>query len=123
MGSMRHAVGEFERARRMLTRAISLNPLCPDWYLWLLGETYFCEDDYQQAIETLTKMQDLSEAHRLLAATYAHLGKMDEARHHAAQLMKVHPNFSIDHWSKVPADKDREPAERLIDGLRKAGLR
>jgi adenylate cyclase len=68
-------------------------------------------------------MRDLSEAHRMLAASYAHLGKMDEARHHAAQLMNVHPNFSIDHWSTVPPYKDQEPVERLVDGLRKAGLR
>jgi hypothetical protein len=69
------------------------------------------------------KMRDLSEAHRLLTASYAYLGKMDDARHHAAQLMKAHPNFSIDHWRKVPPLKDQDEVERLIDGLRKAGLR
>ena len=68
-------------------------------------------------------MRDLSEAHRLLAASYAHLGKMDEARHHTAQLAKAHPNFSIDQWRKVPPFKDQGKVERLIDGLRKAGLR
>jgi adenylate cyclase len=48
---------------------------------------------------------------------------MDEARYHAAQLMKAHPNFSIDHWRKVPPFKDQKEVERLVDGLRKAGLR
>jgi hypothetical protein len=37
-------------------------------------------------------------------ASYAHLGKLEETRQHAVQLMKVHPNFSI-------------------DGMRKAGLK
>ena len=68
-------------------------------------------------------MRDLSEAHRILAASYAHLGIMNGARHHAAQLMKAHPNFSIDHWSTVPPYKDQEPVERLVDGLRRVGLR
>jgi adenylate cyclase len=123
MGDALTNVGQLDRARQVLTRAMSLNPFCPDWYLWNLGELHFSEGDYQQTIDTLRKMRDLSEAHRMLAASYAHLGKMDEARHHAAQLMKVHPNFSIDHWCKVPPYKDQEPVEHLIDGMRKAGLR
>jgi adenylate cyclase len=48
---------------------------------------------------------------------------MERARHHAAQLMAVHPNFSIDHWREVPPFKDPEPLERLIEGLRNAGLK
>jgi adenylate cyclase len=123
MGDALTNVGQLDRARQLLTRAISLNPFCPDWYLWNLGDRHFSEGDYQQTIDTLKKMRELSEAHRMLAASYAHLGKMDEARHHAAQLMNVHPNFSIDHWSTVPPYKDQEPVERLVDGLRKAGLR
>jgi adenylate cyclase len=48
---------------------------------------------------------------------------MEEAHHHAAQLMKVHPNFSVGHWREVPPFKDQEPLERLIEGMRKAGLK
>jgi adenylate cyclase len=59
----------------------------------------------------------------MLASGYAHLGRMEEARHHAAQVMKVHPNFSIDHWREVPPFKDQQPLELLIDGMRQAGLR
>jgi adenylate cyclase len=123
MGNALTCLGELDRAKQLLTRAMSLNPFCPDWYLWHLGDLHSCEGDYQLAIDTLRKMRDQSEAHRLLASSYAHLGKMDEARHHAAQLMKVHPNFSIDHWSTVVPDKDQDAVERLIDGLRKAGLK
>jgi adenylate cyclase len=123
MGDALTSVGQPARARQLLTRAMYLNPFCPDWYLWHLGETYFCEGNYQQAIDTLKRMRDLSEAHRLLTSSYAHLGRMEEARQHAVQLMKAHPNFSIDHWRKVPPFTDQEPRERLIDGMRKAGLR
>jgi tetratricopeptide (TPR) repeat protein len=122
MGDALTNVGDTCRAKQSLTRAMRLNPLYPDWYLWHLGDVHFCEGDYPQAIDTLKKMRDLSEAHRLLAASCAHLGRMEEACHHAAQLMKVHPNFSIDHWLTVPPFKDPEPLERLIDGMRKAGL-
>jgi adenylate cyclase len=122
MGDALANVGQPARARQFLTRAMYLNPLCPDWYHWFLGDAYFCEGNYERAIDTLRRMRVLSEAHRLLTSSDAHLGKLKEARQHAVQLMKVHPNFSIDHWREV-SPVDDEPLERLIDGMRKAGLR
>jgi TolB-like protein len=116
------SIGQHERAVALLIRAIRLNPLYPDWYLWLLGGAYFNAGNYGRAIATLERMRNTSEAHRLLASSYAHLGVMEEARRHAAQLMLVHPNFSIDHWRKVPPIKDEETLQRLIEGMRKAGL-
>jgi TolB-like protein len=117
------SIGQHERAIHLIARAMRLNPLYPDWYLWLLGGAHFNAGDYQRAIDTLERMQDRSEAHRLLASSYAHLGRMKEAQGHAARLMSVHPNFSIDHWRQVPPLADGEALERLIEGLRKAGLR
>jgi adenylate cyclase len=123
MGDALTSVGQNERAIEALTRAMRLNPLYPDWYLWYLGGVHFHLGDYATAIDTVTGMQDPSEAHRLLAASYAHLCKMEEARHHAALLMKVHPNFSLAHWREVLPFKDQRLLERLIEGMRKAGLR
>ena len=123
MGDALTFVGQHERAIQLLTVAMRLNPLCPDWYLWNLGGVYFNVGDYRSAIDTLEQMSDRSEAHRLLTASYAHLGEMAEARDHAAQLMKVHPNFSISQWRDILPDRDQEPLERLIEGLRKAGLK
>jgi adenylate cyclase len=115
--------GDTERTMELLQRAMRLNPFYPDSYLWVLGETYFDLAEYEQAIGTLHKMRDKSEGHRLLAASYALLGEMDEAKYHAGQVMAVHPNFSIEHWRNVPPDKNPEPLERFIEGLRLAGLR
>jgi TolB-like protein/Flp pilus assembly protein TadD len=123
MGDAFGYAGQFEAAVAALDRAMRLNPLCPDWYVWILGGVYFNVGDYRRTIDALQKMRDLSEARRMLAAAYAHLGRMDEAHHNAAQLMQAHPNFSIDHWRTVPPFKDPDPLERLIDGMRKAGLR
>jgi adenylate cyclase len=114
--------GEPRRAIDLLTRAMRLNPYHPDWYLWHLGDAYFDLGDYERTVLTLRKMRDQSEAHRLLAASYAHLGQAAEARHHAEQILAVHPNFSIAHWRRVSPDRSREPVQRLIEGLLKAGL-
>jgi adenylate cyclase len=123
MGDSLTYCGDADRAVQLLTRAMRLNPYYPDWYLWYLGEAHFHIGDYAATIETLKKMRDQSEAHRLLASSYAHLNQMSEARHHAEQVLRAHPNFSIAHWRTVPPDKDPAQLERFIDGLRIAGLK
>jgi TolB-like protein len=111
------------RAIDLLERAMRLNPLYPDWYLWHLGEAQFHVGEYEKTIETFKRMHNLSEAHRMLAATNALLGRMDHARRHAEKVLAVHPDFSISHWRTVPPYKSPEPLERFFDGLRLAGLK
>lgn len=126
LAEMGHTVscrGETEHAIGLLNRAMRLNPYYPDWYLWHLGEAYFDMSDYEEAIRTLNRMHDKAEAYRLLAASYAHLDQMEEARNVARKVLQTQPGFSIEHWSKVPPDQNPEPRERLIAGLRKAGLK
>jgi adenylate cyclase len=115
--------GQAERAVQLLDRAMRLNPYYPDWYLWYLGDAYFHLGNYGGTIDTVGKMRDQSEAHRLLAASHALLGQMKEARFHAGQVLKVHPNFSIQHWRNVPPYKDLSHLRPFIEGLRKAGLK
>ena len=100
-----------------------LNPYFPGWYLWYLGNAYFTIGDFGETVQTLIKMRDQSEAHRLLTSSYALLGRMGKARHHARQVLAIQPDFSIEHWRKVPPDRDAATLERFIKGLRKAGLK
>ena len=100
-----------------------LNPYHPDWYFWYFGDAHFLSCDYEETVNTLHQMRDQSEAHRLLASSYAHLDLMEEAHFHAQQVLRIHPNFSLEHWCNVPPNKDPRENEIFIDGLRKAGLR
>ena len=125
LGNMADAVtamGQPERAVGLLQRAIRLNPCHPDWYLWHLGDAQFNLGRYEEAIGTLTRMRDPTEAHRLLAATYALLGDLDAARRHAAELRRAHPGFKLADWRQVPPDVDASTLERYFEGLRLAGL-
>ena len=103
-------------------RAIQLNPNCPDWYWWQLGFSYFHLGRYEDALEALERMTAPDQSRRLLAAVYAHLGQLDEARHKAEEFMKLVPNFSIREWAKTEPYTDPSELERYVDGLRKAGL-
>jgi adenylate cyclase len=115
--------GDPQRALQLLERAMRLNPFYPDSYLWNLGEVHFDLGDYEKAIRTLGRMRDLSQAYRLLTASHALLGNVTEAKRHAQQVLATQPGFSLEHWRDIPPDRNPEPRERFLEGLRKAGLK
>ena len=60
---------------------------------------------------------------RMAAATYAQLGKLDDARHEAAEVIRILPNYTIEGTTPARVFKyAADAAEHFIDGLRKAGL-
>jgi Tfp pilus assembly protein PilF len=62
-------------------------------------------------------------AHLWLAATYARLGRMEEARAEVAEVLRIHPDYSIAATTRrIMGFKSAEDAEHFFDGLRKAGL-
>ena len=63
---------------------------------------------------------DVSRA--LLAASYGHLARLDEARAAWQEVLRVNPDFSLEHRRKVLPYKNPEDFESMVDGLRKAGL-
>jgi adenylate cyclase len=71
----------------LLERAMRLNPYHPDWYLWHLADAYSVLRQHEDVIATVQKMRDPSEGRRLLAASYAHLGMLEEARFQARELL------------------------------------
>ena len=123
MGDCLVYVRQPERSVELLERAMRLNPYYPDSYLWYLGDAYFHLQDYQKTIQTLQKMRDDSEGHRLMAASYALLGETDAAGRHAQAVMEAHPNFTIAQWRTVPPNKYPEDTEFFVEALRMAGLK
>jgi adenylate cyclase len=111
-----------QRSIVLLERAMRLNPYHPDWYLWYLADAYNVLRQPEDVIATVQRMRDPSEGRRLLAASYAHLGKLEEAQLQARELLRVHPNFTVSSWAKRPPYHNREGLEYYLDGLRKAGL-
>jgi adenylate cyclase len=116
------SVGEPDRALNFLGRALRLNPYPPDFYFWHFGEALFDLERYDEAITMLSRMRDPTEGQRLLTASYALLGRMDEARRHAEAVRRAHPNFSLVDWQRVPPMAGGGPLQRFFEGLRLAGL-
>jgi adenylate cyclase len=113
-------------AIEVLKKAIRLNPLPPSYYFVKLGRAYRMTEQYEQAIESYKKALNRSPvdvfAHVELAATYALLGREEKAREKAADVLKLHPKFSIERYTKGVPFKEQSETERLAKALRKAGL-
>jgi TolB-like protein/Flp pilus assembly protein TadD len=114
--------GRADEALGHCQRAIRLNPNCPDFYWWNLGFTYFHLGRYGEALQSLDRMTSPDQARRLLAATYAQLGRIDEARSEADEFMNANPRFSIREWARTEPYIDPNELQRYVSGLRTAGL-
>jgi len=51
------------------------------------------------------------------------LGREEEARAAAAEVLRLDPKFSVEYFVKTLPLKNKADTERLIDALRKAGLK
>jgi TolB-like protein/class 3 adenylate cyclase len=89
-----------------------------------LGFAYFVKGDYQKALEYLKQERHEDPVNKLpfLAATYAELGAMDEARAAVAKIRAANPAVSLELIREVWPLRDKADTERLADALRKAGL-
>jgi TolB-like protein len=114
--------GQPQKSIELLERAMRLNPFYPDWYLWYLADAYCTMGRPTNVIATVQRMQNPDEGRRMLAASFAELGMMDEARTEAKKVMRLHPEFSISRWRQRPPYRDKAILEHYLEGLRKAGL-
>ena len=119
--------GEPERAIKAVEAHMRLDPFylptAPSW----LGLSYYLLKQYSKALsalrESATRAPNLRGAHVLLAAAYAQLGQLEEARAEAAEVLRLEPQYTIEGTQK-PLFGFRLAAhtDHLSDGLRKAGL-
>ena len=118
-------VGRSEESIPLFKKAMRLNPhYRPGWDTFL-GSGYYYTKRYNEAVEVIVRKRKLNISdHRLLAASYAQLGRLDKARVHIKEVLKINPQYSL---SKVRAYsqklfKNETDREHYIKGLRKAGL-
>ena len=108
-------------------KAMRLNPMYPTEYLWNLGHAYYLMGRIEEAVETLNRARDRSPEYipviAYLAASYAELGRMEEARTQAAQFIRLSPRTSIDAWRHRLPYKDKKVLDRLYSSWRKAGMK
>jgi adenylate cyclase len=124
-------VGRGEEAVAAVKKSRELNPmyLYGEYpvYLDFMSHACFTAGLYEESISNMMKAIELfgSSVSRdpFLIASYSMLGRMDEAKEHIQQLLKINPTFSLSSWNLGRLYKRSEDSERLYEALRKAGLK
>ena len=114
----------------LFKKAMDLNPLdqkFQSWCLHGLARAYLDMGQHEESISILKKAllirPNVWAFHMDLAANYSLLGREEEARAAAAELLRIQPKFSLKHFEKRDLHRNQADRERKITALRKAGLK
>jgi adenylate cyclase len=93
----------------------------------MLASSYVQLGRYEEAIKeykkALHRAPDSAMPHVGLAATYSLMGREREAQDEAAEVLRIDPKFSLEHFAKSLLYKNQADLDRRIGALRKAGLK
>jgi adenylate cyclase len=86
--------------------------------------------EYERAIAALEKEIERAKVegrprvnnHTRFIQALVELGRIDDAKDQAAEVLKLDPDFSLENWRKTLFYKDPDDLERHVAALRKAGL-
>jgi adenylate cyclase len=119
--------GRYEESIPELKTAIRLNPIPPNLYLYSLGISYCWTGQYEEAIKwcerAVRETPNSLFARLFMTLAYSLSGRDEDARIEAAEVLRIHPKFSLEKFAKKVGYKNQEDKERLIVALRKAGLK
>jgi adenylate cyclase len=122
------SAGEPARAIEVLEAIMRLDPFQPLIYAtsWLAAANFSLER-YGETVhllrECVSRLPDLQWPHVVLAAAYAQLGQLEEARKEVTEVLRINPGFTIESYKRLLVIyKDPKDAEHRLDGMRKAGL-
>jgi tetratricopeptide (TPR) repeat protein len=119
--------GELDQVIAYSMRALQLSPGAPDAFACIghIAEAHFSARRFEEAVEWAQRSIDIEKGfvfNRLfLAMSYAHLGRIEEARQEMKVVAALRPDFTIAYWRD---DKLRSPERKKlwIDGMRLAGM-
>lgn len=125
-GMALHYSGDSRSAEEVLETSLRLDPIGGDTVMHQLALCYFMVGNFEAAAEMLQRrialMPDTDSSRALLAATYGHMGRTEDAQSTWAEVMEVNPNYSFAEKRKVLPYKNEKDPDRIAEGLRKAGV-
>ncbi|WP_293676687.1 hypothetical protein [uncultured Phenylobacterium sp.] len=128
-------LGEPERALEMAAKAFRLNPLHEPWYYFVSIMPHFLARKLETGLAILERSppDQIFEQAALMAASYAHLGRLKEARAQVPKFLQAYARDIAGGREAAPEDAvrhvmDANPfareadAQFLLEGLARAGL-
>ncbi len=118
--------GDPEKALGLIEKAKRLSPLFSAWYLAVQAHALRLMGRHQEAIEiyqaSIARNPDHIASRLGLATSLAEIGKLDEARHHADETLRINPEFTLSNYASSLTYRLPEHSEQSLTALRKAGL-
>ncbi len=118
-------MGRPDDAVRWIEKAKRIDPYHPVWYDWIAGFTYFMARDYEKAVlgakKTIAVYPKNISARRTLIATYVEMGRVEEAKKVAREILKIDPEFKLSKVRNVPFQHESDH-DRYFGALAEAGL-
>ncbi len=119
--------GEPERAIQVLETHMRCDPFYVVSMPLALGIARYHLKQYSEALPLLrefaSRSPNVSQGHVVLAACLVQLGRLDEARAEAAEVLRIDRNYTIDGTQRrLSVFKRPEDAEHVFNALCKAGL-
>jgi len=126
LGAALHYAGRSEEAVERLARMARLDPHHPAQYQHFLAQSLFALGRFEDAVRAsqarLARQPHSDVSRVLLAACYGHLGRAEEARAEWEEALRINPDYSIEHRRQILPYKNPADFERVVEGLRKAGI-
>jgi TolB-like protein/Tfp pilus assembly protein PilF len=118
--------GRPERGAELVKKAMRLSPFYRPGLLRALGNNYQTLGRLEEAVacyrESLKRETGYLAPYVNLAATLGRLGREDEAREAARDVLRQEPEFSIKAYTAGLSYRNPSDLERIAEGLRQAGL-
>jgi tetratricopeptide (TPR) repeat protein len=121
LSDLRVFQGRASQGIESVETAFRLNPYPPRVYYWVLGFANYAAHRYEEAINAL-KHTYRTGSQRVLAASLAQLGRLDEAKVEAALFLSDNPDFKVRRWADTHPFQNPGDREHFVDGYLKAGL-
>jgi adenylate cyclase len=119
--------GKPEEAIALFQKAIRISPGGISFLYRDFGNVLQNTGRYEEAVSAFKKAIQIAPdnitAHTGLAATYIMMGREKEAHAEASEVLRINPKFSLENYAKTLAYKDQSQNDKLVNALRKAGLK
>ena len=118
--------GRPKEAEALVEKAKRMSPLYSAWYLAVQAHAYRLMARHDEAIaiygESVARNPDHIGPRIGLTSCLAEVGRLDEARSEAAEVLRINPSFTLTKYAESLTYKDPKHAERSLKALREAGL-
>jgi len=128
IGIMMGYGGDWERSVELTTRAMTLNPNHPGWYRFNTFFNEYRQGHYKAALDIAERinMPDYFADAYARAIAHAELGQLEQANEALNEFKALLPGIDLAKFKKIHLDTwiyaQPDLVEKIIDGLRKAGL-